>query len=84
MIRTSVSLGGLLTAGFADHSTLRNVHCCIPRAAEECSYQCSKCRCAVGEEGRRETFLKGCTYFLVQNDVVLHWGVHILVIYIRV
>lgn len=68
------------TAEYADHSTLRNVHRRVPGAAEECSYQCSKCRCAVGEEGRRETFLEGCAYFLVQNDVVLQCVVHILVI----
>jgi hypothetical protein len=51
------------TAVYADHSTLRNVHCCVPRAAEECSYQCSKCRCAVGEEGRRETVLEDAPIF---------------------
>ena len=58
------------TAEYVDHSTLRNVHCHVPRAAKECSYQCGKCRCAVGEKGRRETFLEGCAYFLVQDDVV--------------
>jgi hypothetical protein len=58
------------TPEYADHPTLRNVHCCFPRSAEDCSYQCSKCRCAVGEKGRRETLLEGCAYFLVQDDVV--------------
>ena len=38
----------------------------------------------MGEEGRRETFLEGRAYFLVRNDVVLQWGVHILVSYIGV
>jgi hypothetical protein len=61
------------TVKYADYPTLRNVHCRVPRAAEERSHQRSKCRCAVGEEGRSETFLEGCTYFLVlYNEVCIY------------
>jgi hypothetical protein len=62
-----------LTLEYTDYSTLRNVHCCIPRTAEERSHQRSKCRCAVGEEGRSETLLEGCTGFLVlYNEVCIY------------
>jgi hypothetical protein len=41
---------------YTDYSAFRNVHCGVPRIAEECCHQCSKCRCTVGKERRGETF----------------------------
>jgi hypothetical protein len=61
-----------LTLENTDYPTLRNVRCCVPRAAEERSHQRSKCRCTVGEEGRIQTLFKGCTYFLVLYNEVLY------------